>query len=303
MSVGVVVVAYGAPDLLDEALAGVQGLPVVVVDNSSLEAVRSVARDRRAHYVDPGRNLGFGAGVNLGVRELWSQQGRTDVLLLNPDAVVRPGDVAALHDALHARPGTAAVSPLVHGADGPQRVSWPFPSPRRMWREALGLLGASRQDAEWLVGAALMLAAPAYEAVGPFDERFFLYCEETDWQHRAVLAGWSVQLVPEVSVAHVGGGTSSDPSRREALFHAGNETYVRKWFGARGWHSYRAAALLAAAVRSVLPGERGAAARHRVRLYARGPRRVAGLGTAGSPLTSRARVRRRTPPCAPPSPW
>ena len=175
------------------------------------------------------------------------------------------------------RERTAAVAPLLTGPEGPQRAGWPFPAPRRLWREAFGLLGTARDDVDWLVGAALMIRGSAYEQVGPFDERFFLYCEETDWQRRAVLAGWSVRLVPEVTVQHVGAGTSSDLRRREALFHAGQETYVRKWFGVRGWWSYRLAALVAAAGRSVLPGARGAAARSRFRLYVRGPRRMAGL--------------------------
>ena len=64
----VVVVAYGAPELLDECLRGLGGrFPVVVVDNSSDPSVRSVVEGHGATYIDPGRNLGFAAGVNLGL--------------------------------------------------------------------------------------------------------------------------------------------------------------------------------------------------------------------------------------------
>ena len=277
MNVGVVVVAFGASDLLRQTLEPIAGLPLVVIDNSSLSAVKAVCDELRIPYVDAGANLGFAAGANLGVRELWSRHGPVDVLLLNPDAVLAEADVHTLHTALHDGPSTAAVAPALSGAHGPQRPCWPFPAPGRMWREAFGLLGARRDDADWLVGAALLLSARAIEEIGPFDERFFLYGEETDWQRRAVLAGWAVRLVPEVTVDHVGGGTSGDPRRREALFHAGQETYIRKWAGPVGWQSYRAAALVAAGIRTPLPGARGASARLRVGLYARGPRRVAGL--------------------------
>ena len=277
MTVGVVAVAFGAPDLLRTCLSPVASLPVVVIDNSSLPAVRAVCQDLGVPYVDAGRNLGFAAGANRGIRELWDRHGRLDVLLLNPDAVLTPSDVQALHGALQEQPRTAAVSPALTGEQGPQRTGWPFPAPGRMWREAFGLLGHRRAEVDWVVGAALLLNASALEELGLFDERFFLYAEETDWQRRAVLAGWSVRLVPEVTVHHVGAGTSGDTRRREVLFHAGQETYLRKWAGARGWQSYRAAALLAAALRSPLPGARGASARLRVRLYARGPRRAAGL--------------------------
>ena len=269
--------AYGAPELLRRALEPVAGLPIVVIDNSSLAAVRAVCDGLDVPYVDASANLGFAAGANLGVQDLWRKHGRVDVLLLNPDAVLTPADVRTLQVALHRDARTAAVAPALEGADGPQRAAWPFPAPGRMWREAFGLLGTSRHQADWLVGAALLLNARAIEEIGPFDERFFLYGEETDWQRRAVLAGMAVRLVPEVTVEHVGAGTSGDLRRREALFHAGQETYIRKWAGALGWQSYRAAALVAAVIRSPLPGARGASARLRVGLYARGPRRVAGL--------------------------
>jgi GT2 family glycosyltransferase len=273
---GAVVVAFGSADLLARALAPLTGLRVVVVDNSSDKLVRGACSAAGALYVDPGANLGFAAGVNLGIRTLWGA-GRCDVLLLNPDAVVTTATVTALHHELHRAPRTAAVSPRLVGGDGPQRVMWPWPTPGRMWREALGLLGSSRDDADWLVGAVLLLSADAYDEVGPFDELFFLYAEETDWQRRAVLAGWSVRLVADVAAEHAGAGTSADGRRREDLFHAGTETYVRKWHGRTGWTSYRAASVVSALLRSPRPGEAGARARRRAYVFFRGPRRVARL--------------------------
>jgi GT2 family glycosyltransferase len=117
------------------------------------------------------------------------------------------------------------------------------------------------------------------ERIGGFDEDFFLYAEETDWQRRLVDAGRSVVVVDAVQAIHAGAGTSADPRRRESLFHAGTETYVRKWHGRAGWASYRAAALVGALLRSLSPGERGSAARRRAYLYVRGPRRVVGGDT------------------------
>jgi GT2 family glycosyltransferase len=78
----VVVVAFHSPHLLDHCLDDLSdGFDVVVVDNSSDARVAGVAARHGATYVDPGRNLGFGAGVNLGCT---GRDGR-DVLLLNPD--------------------------------------------------------------------------------------------------------------------------------------------------------------------------------------------------------------------------
>lgn len=275
-SVGVVVVAYHAPEMLRQALASLPpGLAVRIVDNSSSPAVRAVAVEHGAAYDDPGSNLGFAAGVNRGVASLSVDLPKADVLLLNPDAVLPPGAVEALSRELHAMPRRAAVAPSLVAPDGlPQRAVWPWPSPWGAWLDASGL-GRLRGGGSWLVGAVLLLSRRALDEVGGFDERFFLYAEETDWQRRAARAGWELTLVPEVRVHHVGAGTSSDSDRRDRLFHAAQETYIRKWFGSGGWATYRAAVLLGALVRVVLPGPQRQPARSRLRLYLKGPRNAA----------------------------
>ena len=122
-----------------------------------------------------------------------------------------------------------------------------------------------------------MLRWEALKEVGLFDERFFLYAEETDWQRRALGFGWRSALCPDAVGLHVGAGTATDVRQREALFHAGQETYIRKWYGTRGWWGYRSAACVGAVGRAVLlTGKRRTEAARRALLYARGPRRCAG---------------------------
>ncbi len=275
-----IVVAYGAPSGLDSC-AGALGpeVPLTVVDNSSSRNVRAVALRRGAKYLDPGANLGFASGVNLVLRTVLDEPPQ-DVLLLNPDAVLTQEHLRALSAQLH-RPGNqrvAAVSPRLVGKDGtPQRVVWPFPAPGRAWLEAVGL-GRRRSRRTFVIGAVLLLRWEALQEVGLFDERFFLYAEETDWQRRAVDLGWTSQVCADATATHAGAGSSDDPHRREALFHAAQETYIRKWYGQRGWMVYRAAALAGAAVRVLaLAGDRRAEAARRALLYLRGPRRCAAL--------------------------
>ena len=122
----------------------------------------------------------------------------------------------------------------------------------------------------------MLLRWEAILEVGLFDERFFLYAEETDWQHRALALGWTSAVCTEALARHEGAGTSQDPRRREMLFHAGQETYVRKWHGRAGWVVYRSASFVGATGRAVvLTGERRSAAARRAHLYLRGPRRCA----------------------------
>jgi GT2 family glycosyltransferase len=133
-----------------------------------------------------------------------------------------------------------------------------------------------------VVGAVLLLRWEALREVGLFDERFFLYAEEVDWQRRALALGWKSELCDEAVALHIGGGTTDDVVRREALFHAAHETYIRKWYGRSGWWSYRCAACLGAAGRAaILRSERRAQAKRRALLYLRGPQRSASLGLRG----------------------
>ena len=86
----------------------------------------------------------------------------------------------------------------------------------------------------FVIGSVLLLRAEALEQVGGFDERFFLYAEETDWAYRAHLLGWRHAAVPESGRAHRR-RDEPDARRREAHFHASQERYFRKHFGSAGW--------------------------------------------------------------------
>lgn len=271
--VEVVLVAYGAPDLVRRALEPVASLPVTVVDNSSMPEIAALCAGFGCRSIDPGRNGGFACGVNIALRDRLVPG--ADVLLLNPDAVIAADGVRALQRALLAEPDLASVAPAqVDAAGTAARVGWPFPSPGGTWVETLGL-GRLRRRVDFVIGSVLLLRAEALEQVGGLDERFFLYAEETDWARRAALLGWRHRVVPDVTASHLGAATSGDPELREAHFHASQERYLRKHFGALGWQVARTGQLVGAAVRSVvLRGDRARAARSRLRLYARGPVRA-----------------------------
>jgi GT2 family glycosyltransferase len=275
-----VVVAFHAPEALGRCLSALCGsVEVTVVDNSSSQEVERVAARHGARYLDPQQNLGFAGGVNVALRSLLETE-PCDVLLVNPDAELDHDAIeklaASLHDSTATRRGS--VAPRLVAVEGPeQRVLWPYPSPFRAWFEAIGL-GRFSVRARFAVGAVLLLRWEALQEVGLFDERFFLYAEEADWQRRALDHGWATGLCADAVAVHAGAGTSADASRREVLFHAGQEIYVRKWFGTTGWWNYRAAVVCGAAARAlVLPAERRREAARRALLYTRGPRRLAGL--------------------------
>lgn len=267
----VVVVAYGRADLLSGALEPLQGVHVIVVDNSSSAQVREVAEAAGADYVDPGRNLGFAAGVNEALRH--RRHVDSDVLLLNPDARIAMADIVALQDRLAADPTLASVAPSQHDAAGaPARVTWPLPRPAWSWLWSVGLARLAGGPT-YVVGSILLIRGAALADVGGFDERLFLYAEETDWAKRAVDRGWRHQEVTGIDALHLGGATSTDPVRREQLFHASQERFMRKHFRSLGWNSVRAAVVLGTLAR--MPFEpRDEELRRRLRLYVDGPVRT-----------------------------
>lgn len=268
--VEVIVVAFGATEMLRRALTPVASLPVTVIDNSSLPEIAALCDELGVRYRDSGGNIGFGSAVNLALQDRLVPG--ADVLLLNPDAEIAAGDVERLRSALHAEPDLATVGPAqVDGAGRSARVTWPFPAPHRSWLEAVGLARLVGGP-QFVIGSVLLLRAAALEQVGGFDERFFLYAEETDWAYRAHLLGWRHRSVEQVRAVHLAGGTSTDPRRREAHFHASQERYLRKHFGWLGWSSARLAVIFGALIRAaLLPGERGLEARRRAALYRLGP--------------------------------
>lgn len=274
-TIEVIVVAYGAEQMFAQAIQPlVPHYALTVVDNSSNPTIRALTEAAGGRYVDPGENRGFAAGVNLALAHRQVPDG--DVLLLNPDAVINQDQVAELSRVLHSNPSLASVGPRQTDATGsPARVGWPFPSPKRAWLDAAGL-GSAWAPEQFVIGSVLLLNGDALAEVGGFDEQFFLYSEEADWAYRAHRKAWLHAVVPSASAMHHGAGTGGDPELREQMFHASNEKYLRKHYGAAGWHLARAGVLVGSGARSVmLRGSARASAQRRFQLYLRGPVRSA----------------------------
>ena len=254
----VVIPTIGRPSLRATLAALGPGIPVVVVDDrpagaplgelpAGVRVVRSGGRGPAA-----ARNTGWRAAATP-----W-------VAFLDDDVVPGPGWAETV------RADLAELPEDVAGSQG--RIVVPLPRDRRPTdaeRHTAGLAGAHWPTAD------MAYRRSALERAGGFDERFFLYAEETDWSYRAVRAGWRHAVVPDARALHLGGATSTDPTRRETHFHASQERYLRKHHGAAGWAVARVGAVLGAAARSVaLRGEARESARRRLRLYVTGPVRA-----------------------------
>jgi N-acetylglucosaminyl-diphospho-decaprenol L-rhamnosyltransferase len=210
-AVAVVVVCH---DSAEEAPATLRALraqlepddEVVVVDNDSGDGTPSIVRqaDPRATVIETGRNLGFAGGCHVGARASQAPL----LLFLNPDAVPAPGCIDALRAIAAERPEWAAWQALVLLADGVRvntagnLVHWlGFGWAGGMGRP-VGEIDGSPHEVGFASGAALVIRRETWDAVGGFDERYFMYGEDLDLSLRLRLRGWGVGVVPAARVAH-----------------------------------------------------------------------------------------------------
>lgn len=207
------------------AMQGIAG-GIVVVDNDSgdgsFERMSEVLKDRPSiRVVQSGRNGGFGAGNNVGIRLGLPGGARPDyVYILNSDAFPAPDAIRLLLDYLETHPKVGLAGSYIHGPDGvPHETCFRFPSAVSEF-EAAALTGpisrilAKRTvrmalpetsgRVDWLAGASLLIREEVVRSVGTFDEKFFLYFEETDLCRRAGEAGWATHYVRESRVEHIG---------------------------------------------------------------------------------------------------
>ncbi len=218
-SAAIIIVTYNSQACIGELLESLVGSgadSIVVVDNGSSDTTVPLIEGWPGVGLVRSTNVGYAGGVNRGVRAVPDADA---YLVLNPDLVVYPGLIPALMTAL-VDPGVGLVVPQVLGTDGHRQDSLRRePSiPRALGLNWTGMELFSEYvkgddaylmpcDVDWALGAAIMFTRECYEAIGPWDESFFLYSEETDFCLRARDAGWRTRFVPEAVVVHHEGGS------------------------------------------------------------------------------------------------
>ena len=226
-----VVVTYNALPWVEQCLDSVRGEETVVVDNGSSDGTVELVRDRfpLVRLLEQG-NRGLAAGWNTGIAATRSRW----VLILNADAWLVEDALERLVEAGERHPRVAVVGPRLSNLDGSlQRSVRGFPSRWRLATEYLylrklapgsdllngfyagGFDHASEREAEVVMGACMLVRRTAIDEVGPLDESFFLFSEETDWCYRFHLAGWKTLFTPQARCVHVGGASHGGRLYRE----------------------------------------------------------------------------------------
>jgi GT2 family glycosyltransferase len=256
VSLAAVFVHYHAAPWLARAVASLRadldrhGLDaeIVVVDNGSRPDEREQLARLPATCLDAGGNRGYAGGLNLGAAATRAEH----LFLLNPDVEVLSGCCAALVDALGS--GTAVAGPRLYW-DRARRLLLP-PTERHTrgsewlracapWHPALVRLARGRwrrhARAHWsaraplatweLSGAFLAVRRDALERVGPFDEGFKLYFEETDWLQRARRHGLTGRLIPAARAVHFYNQSAAREPAARAWFAESSRRFEERHYG------------------------------------------------------------------------
>jgi len=234
--VSIIIVSWNCRELVLECIASLKAttigpMEIIVVDNASTDgSAEAVARGfPDVKLCCNPENRGFAGGVNVGLREASAEL----VLLLNPDCRLLADIVTILADELEADRRIGIAGPTILNEDGTLQRSF-FRAPSLLgllltasylfklfpnsplWNRPFygGHDPCTPRDVEVISGAAFMFRRALAEAIGEFDEDFFMYAEEGDFCQRARQAGWRVRYIPAQAVVHAGAGSSRLQSRR-----------------------------------------------------------------------------------------
>jgi N-acetylglucosaminyl-diphospho-decaprenol L-rhamnosyltransferase len=276
---GVVTVTYFSGDTLERFLdtlekATERDVQVVVADTVSTDgAPQKAAKRANVHLLEIGENVGYGTGCNRGVAELDDRYGW--IVISNPDLEWEPGTIDTLLEAAKRWPRGGAFGPLIHELDGTVYPSarllpsfgrgighaalgkvWPGNPWTKQYRQETGT--PVERVAGWLSGSCLLMRREAFDSVGGFDSRYFMYFEDVDLADRLGRAGWLNVYVPSAGVMHVGGHSTSQASKKMlAVHHESAYRYLADRHQGLVWKPLLAATKLGLALRLKLETRKG----------------------------------------------
>lgn len=259
-TVAVLIVSYNTRDLVDDLLASLQAEPstvrhhIVVADNGSGDGVEQMVAEKypTVEALRFDENFGFAGACN----RLAAATDSDYILLLNPDTVVVPGLLEAFAEAADAAPDGALLGGRTLYPDGGVDPRSCF-GPPTLWSTfcqssglerlfgstpmfTTGSLGgwdrASVREVGFLSGCLLYCRRDVWEELGGFDERFFMYGEDTDLGARARALGYPSIFTPHPTIYHMLGASSAKRADKLVLLSRGSLTYIEKhWSGPKAW--------------------------------------------------------------------
>jgi GT2 family glycosyltransferase len=212
--VWIIVLHYQGPEYTQACLNSLrklhyQNFRVLLLDNGSPDhsAVGFAQTFPDYDHVRLEHNLGFAGGCNAGIKYC-VERGAQWVWLLNNDTSIHPDSLTTLVEAAHRHPQAALLGAQVFTPDGNSFVpsgggEIDFRKGKTYERKQPPADG-SEMACDWISGCNLLVRVEAFQTVGGFDEKYFLYFEDTDLCCRVRQAGWQCLMVPAARIEHIG---------------------------------------------------------------------------------------------------
>lgn len=237
----IIIVNYRSEQYLEKCIASIYNwsnpefFEIIVINNdpaTDLEEIQSKYRDIRLYNVK--KNLGFGAGCNLGAKKATGEF----FLFLNPDTQFLDDYVGKILDKfVKSREKIGIIGPGLVTDEG-KTQQWCAGKTITLWQIVKNNLGIienkkiweSQEDicTDWVSGAALAIKKEAFEKIGGFDEKFFMYFEDDDLCRRARKAGYEVLYWPKEAILHSGGKSYGNVFPQKVQFYKSLAYYIKK---------------------------------------------------------------------------
>lgn len=208
---------------------------LLVVDNGAETALLQSAKERfpRVEVITTGQNLGFAAGMNVGLGRALAG-GFDAAWIVNNDTVIAPGALSELKRAANMLPGLNLFSPLIVTPGGEPwfaggEIDWLRMRTKHVFRRP-----ASPEPftTRFLTGCALFIPRAVLETVGLLDETYFLYYEDADYSIRTLRQGGRLFVVPGAMVTH-SEASQANPEKLYWLVRSGVTFFFRQAGGGR----------------------------------------------------------------------
>ncbi|MGA9347696.1 MAG: glycosyltransferase family 2 protein [Anaerolineae bacterium] len=184
---------------------------IIVVDNGSTDRSVELFQSRlgdTVRIIENSENLGFAAGINVGIRRALTE-GAHSILLLNNDTIVDANMICHLVSAAIKSPQAGIIGPIIYYYDRPERI-WRFGDREYRWLPVplqlpASVLSKARQTpfrVDYVTACGMLVRRQVFEAIGLFDTRYFMYFEDADFCRRARQAGYEIWCAPQARMWH-----------------------------------------------------------------------------------------------------
>lgn len=220
-SVFIIILNYNGKTVLQKCLTSIfrsdyKNIEVVVVDNASSDGSLEEAMQKfsKVHFIKNSENIGFSRGNNLGIR--FSLEKFADyILLLNNDTEIFSNTISLLVNYAEKNDQVGITSPLILGPNAKEiwfaggRINWS----KMSCSHILSLKAEKAYTIEYASGCAMLIKKEVFKKIGLFDERFFLYYEDTDFSLRAKKQNFNISLLPQAKIIHFEISNSTNPQK------------------------------------------------------------------------------------------